>query len=433
MARWGAGICAAIALVLVASCSGAHREVSPGRLRGVHLEVVGAWSGTEQTRFSRVLTAFSDQTGAVVRYTSAHGRVPATLDARIAAGAPPDVAMLPQPGLLRRYAQAGLLVPLDSDTEQAVERHYAPVWRSLASYAGREYGIWFKAANKSLIWYDISLFERAGVVPPRDLTDLRRVANALHDKSIAAFAVAGADPWTLTDFFENLYLALSGPDRYDDLAVHRLHWTDPSVATALRTMALLLAPDLLLGGSAAALRTGFENSISQAFARPPAAAMVAEGDFVASVVSARTTAIIGVDVDVFPFPVNVAGQSSVVAGGDVAVQLKASPAASALMRFLATPAAAAIWAAVGGFISPNLDLDLSTYPDPLSRSIARSLIEAGDGLRFDLSDLQPAEFGAQPGAGMQGELRKFLMSHDVAGTQLRLEKAATAAFVNQGR
>ena len=68
------------------------------------------------------------------------------------------------------------------------------------------------------------------------------------------------------------------------------------------------------------------------------------------------------------------------------------------------------------------------YPDELTRTIARSLIEAGDGFRFDLSDLQPAAFGSTPNAGMQGALRDFLITRDVPGTAQRLERAATAAY-----
>ncbi len=430
MGRWRAAGCLVAAAVLLASCSGERHRVASGQLAGARLEVMGAWSGTEQARFSRVLAAFSSRTGAVVRYTSAHGRVPGALDARIAVGRAPDVAMLPQPGALRHYARAGLLVPLDPAAQQLVQRHYSTVWRDLASYSGREYGVWFKAANKSLIWYDISLFERAGLVPPSDLDGLRRVAGMLRARGIATFALAGGDAWTLTDWFENLYLALAGPGRYDELAEHRLRWTDPSVASTLRAMASLLAPAFLLGGTAGASSARFEDSVAEAFGSPPAAAMVAEGDFVASVVATRTRAAIGVDVDVFPFPTTAAGQPMVVGGGDVAVQLRASPAASALMRFLALPEAAAIWAGAGGFLSPNLDLDLSVYPDPLARSIAGGLIEAGDNLRFDLSDLQPAGFGANPTAGLQGELRRFLGNRDVAATQRRLEAAATAAFAH---
>jgi len=161
--------------------------------------------------------------------------------------------------------------------------------------------------------------------------------------------------------------------------------------------------------------------------------MVAEGDFVAGVIAARTKARIGTDVDVAPFPLANRAVPAVVGGGDVAVQLRSSPAAAELMRYLATPAAAAIWAAAGSFISANLELDLSVYPDDVTRSIARSLLEAGDGFRFDLSDLQPAAFGSAPNAGMQGALRGLLISHDVAGTAQRLETAAAAAYATSPR
>ncbi len=420
------------AALLVTSCVNRDQDAEGPDLRGAALEVVGPWSGAEQASFSLVLKAFSASTGVAARYTSAHGQVPATLDARIAAGTPPEVAMLPQPGLLRRYAKSGRLIPLDPDTERLVEQHYAPVWRALAVQGGRGYGVWFKAANKSLIWYDIAAFERAGVVAPQDLDGLLRAARALAEQRIAAFAVGGADPWTLTDWFENLYLRVAGEARYDRLAAHQLPWTDPSVTATLRLMRTLLAPDLVLGGTVGVLSTGFEDSIAQAFGRPAGAAMVSEGDFVASVVTARTTAVIGVDVDLFPFPARLPGVPGVVGAGDVAVQMTASPAAAAFLRYLASPEAAAIWAAEGGFISPNLDLDLSVYPDSLTRSMARSVIEAGDAFRFDLSDLQPAEFGAQPRAGMQAELRRLLTTDDIGFVQRRLESAAAAAFARQG-
>ena len=48
---------------------------------------------------------------------------------------------------------------------------------------------------------------------------------------------AASDAWTVTDWFENLYLRLAGPERYDGVAAHELPWTDPSVATTLRAMA----------------------------------------------------------------------------------------------------------------------------------------------------------------------------------------------------
>jgi len=433
--RWRAlTVAVGVALgVFSPSCSAPQRAGTYAQMRGARLEVLAAWSGTEQARFTAVLRGFSSRTGAVVTYASARQGVPQVLDARLAAGDPPDVALLPQPGLLRRYAQSGRLVPLDDATVRLVRRDYAPVWQSLASSGGRQFGVWFKAANKSLLWYDVAAFERAGIAPPDRLDGLLTAARTLRDSGIAPFSVGGADRWTLTDWFENLYLQMSGPQAYDQLAAHRLAWTDASVTAALAVMARLLSPENLRAGVAGTLRTGFEDSVARAFTTPPAAAMVVEGDFVASVVTARTTAQIGVDVDAVPFPAARPGVPVMVGGGDVAVQLRPSAAGAELMRYLASPEAAAVWARAGGFISPNQELDLAMYPDALTRSMARSLVEAGDGFRFDLSDLQPPAFGSTPTAGMQLALHDFLQTRDVPGTASRLERMAAAAYAGRSR
>lgn len=421
--RWRLPALLVIGVVLAACASGTSADRN--RLRGSTLVVLGSWSGAEQVSFTGVMKAFSASTGARIRYVSANGRyMPDLIDAAIGRGRPPDVALLPQPGLLRRYAAAGRLVPLDETTRQLVRSHYAPIWRSLASSGGREYGVWFKAANKSLIWYDVASFERAGVVPPGDLAGLDRVAAELRRHGVTPFAVGGYDGWTLTDLFENLYLRFAGPARYDELTRHRIPWTDPTVSRTLAVMRRLLAPGNLMGGTKGALHTSFERSVPEAFGPPARAAMLIEGDFVAGFVASRSRIRIGADVDVVPFPGTYGGLPVVVGGGDVAVQMTANPAATELMRFLASPQAAAVWAAKGGYISPNLDLDLSVYPDALSRALARQVIEAGSGFRFDLSDMLPAGFGSAPWSGMQGALRAFLRDRDVAVAQRRLEAAA---------
>lgn len=426
--RGGRPAATAVALLLLlGGCTGPGRSDPAQPLRGARLEVLATWTGTEQERFERVLADFQGRTGAVVTYTPVTEPFADVLTRRRAAGHLADVAFLPQPGLLRERAAGGELVPLDGATRELVQAHFAPTFARLASYDGRLYGVWFKAANKSLVWYRLSAFERLGAVPPRTLAGLVSLADRFAAVGIAPFAVAGVDAWTLTDWFENLYLRSAGPDRYDALAQHRIPWTDPSVLQALRLLTRLLAPDHLTGGVAGALRTGFEASVEQLAGPRAQAAMVMEGDFVAGAVTGRTAAVLGTDVDVFPFPTGPAGAAGVVGGGDVAVLLRSSAAGTALLRFLATPEAAALWAAAGGFVSPNLDLDLAVYPDEISRSVARRLLEAGDQFHFDLSDLQPAAFGGSDRTGMAGELRGLLAHRDVGRTAARLELQARAA------
>ena len=98
---------------------------------------------------------------------------------------------------------------------------------------------------------------------------------------------------------------------------------------------------------------------------------------------------------------------------------------------MATPEAAEIWAAEGGFLSPNQNLDPSVYPDDITRRAGEALVSASEAgnVRFDMSDLQPAEFGSTTGEGMWGILQDFVRNpEDVEGTAQALEDAATAAY-----
>jgi ABC-type glycerol-3-phosphate transport system substrate-binding protein len=417
-----------VVLVLaLAACNTARRTSTDAGIHGVRLQVLAVWAGAEQRRFREVLDAFERETGATVTYISAGHRIADELADRRARGTLPDVAFIPQPGLLRQYARDGVIVPIAAEGVREVDRNYSPIWQTLGSVDGRQYGVWFKAANKSLVWYSVGAFERAGVVPPATLDGFAAVAGRITASGTPAFSLGAADGWTLTDWFENVYLAVAGVDRYDRLAAHRLAWTDPSVEAALRLLVTLWAPPNVAGGADSARRTSFETSVSRAFARPPTAAMVVEGDFVQGLVVGDHLATPGVDVDVFAFPAGPGTAPEVVGGGDAAVALRDTPAAQALLRFLATPRAASIWAAHGGFVSPNANVDLAVYPDVTSRAIARRLIEAGDRFRFDLSDLQPAAFGGVEGSGMRGALQELLTSRDVEATAARLEADATAA------
>ncbi|MDQ3766737.1 MAG: carbohydrate ABC transporter substrate-binding protein, partial [Actinomycetota bacterium] len=139
---------------------------------------------------------------------------------------------------------------------------------------------------------------------------------------------------------------------------------------------------------------------------------------------------VGTEADFFDFPI-IEGDGAVVGGGDVGVALTDNPDAQALLAFLATPEAAEVWASKGGFISPNEKLDMSVYPDEISGRIAEGVVAAaGSGsFRFDMSDLQPAEFGATAGRGMWVRMQDFLKNpDDISGVTKALESDAKKAF-----
>ncbi|QKW06812.1 carbohydrate ABC transporter substrate-binding protein [Streptomyces sp. NA04227] len=400
------------------------------KLDGEKLEVAAVWTGAEQANFKKVLDEFGKRTGAEVTFVPAQDPIINFLGSKIAGGSPPDVAMLPQVGAIQQAVDKKWAKPVGKEAQDQLAKNYARGWQDLGKIGGTQYGVYFKAANKSLVWYNAKVFENAGAQEPKTWKDFLATSQTVYDSGVTPLSVGGADGWTLTDWFENIYLSQAGPEKYDQLAQHKIKWTDPSVKDALTTLGELFGKkDYVAGGADGALQTEFPASVTQTFTggEQPKAGMVFEGDFV-GINIAETDAKIGTDAKVFPFPA-VGDKAPVVSGGDAAVLLKESKAGQALLTFLASPDAAEIWAGQGGFLSPNKNADLAAYPNDVQRSMAKALIDAGDDFRFDMSDQAPQSFGGTPGKGEWKALQDFLKNpKDVAGTQKALEADAAKAY-----
>ena len=383
----------------------------------------------EGQAFIEVLAAFTAATGIEVNYTGLGDDLPTILSTRVEGGDPPDVAVLPQPGLLKDLVAREALVPVDQAVADAMAANFAPVWSDLATVDGTLYGVYFKASNKSTVFYRLDTFGELGLAPPATYEEWIGHSQTLVDNGFSPLAIGGADGWTLSDWFENIYVRTAGKDLYDQLTNHEIAWTDDSVKDAFAVMGQLLGnEDFIARGADGALQMGFVDSVIAALGTEPEAVMVYEGDFVAGVAAAEAGTVAGVDFDFFPFPSIAGSPPAVMGGGDVAVALTDNPGAQALLEFLTTANGIQSWAATGGFISPNQALDLSVYPDDVSRRSAEILTSA-EVFVFDMSDLVPAALGGTAGAGIWGGLQNWLEDPaDVDAVLEQLEAEAVAAF-----
>ncbi|HVQ91583.1 MAG TPA: ABC transporter substrate-binding protein [Mycobacteriales bacterium] len=365
--------------------------------------VTGGWndfdSAEERAKFMTVLDGFTARTGIPVVYRAPTNRdrfAPGLL-ADIDHGQAPDVAFLPQPGLLRTLAGCGRLSPLPDEVQRSIAANYTPMWQQLGAVDGTSYGVVFKAANKSTIWYDTSTFATAGVEPPKNWADFLRVSESVRAVTSSAIAIGGANEWVLTDWFENIYLRQAGSEKYDELAQHKIPWTDPSVLRALTTLSQLWSTPGLVAGQPA--RMDLNQSVAAVFDEHNAG-MVFEGDFlVNSVASLVGTAGLWNRAKFFEFPSFGRPNSTLMVGGDIAVMTRRSAGAARFLQYLASPESAASWARAGGLVSPNRNLPLDTYQDLASRQSAADLANAKV-IRFDLSDQLPTEFGGTPDQGL---------------------------------
>ncbi|WP_406209410.1 ABC transporter substrate-binding protein [Streptomyces sp. NBC_01017] len=437
MRRQNTPLASCIVLILVSSAATCDDLGDSGNkeLNGLNISVAGAWTGSEQKNFQKVLDNFNDKTGAKAYFVSTGNNVSPVVGRKIETGNAPDVALLPQLSVLEQFADNGWLEPLSATARAAVNDNYANVWREYGSRHGTLYGVYFKVAHKSTVWYSPETFARAGAWRPSTFEEMLSAGQAMSDSGLDAFAIAGKDGWTLTDWFENVYLSQAGPEKYDALAAHELKWTDPSIVDALAELGKLFnKKHLIAGGPDGALNIDFPGSVKKVFGPKPEAGMVYEGDFVAGVAQGQYDKSMGKDADFFPFPAVKGGAVPVISGGDAAVVLKDGRNAAAgmkLVEYLATPEAAAVWAKLGGFLSPNKQLSIHTYNKITTRAMADSLVNADDRVRFDMSDQAPASFGGTDGASEWKILQDFLRDpSDPKATAMKLEDAAANAYRN---
>ena len=393
------------------------------------LSVIGIWSGAEQKSFQAVLDAFETKyPGVKVKYTSGGDNTPTILSTAVEGGSPPDLAAVGQPGLVKEFQTKGALKPIDF-AQDTIDAEYPEDIADLGKIDDKLYSFVFKAANKSTVWYNTASFTDAGVEAPATWEDFLANSKTIGSSGTPAYSIAGADGWTLTDLFENIYLRQAGGDKYDQLTDHEIPWTDASVKTALTSMADILGDtDNIKGGTSGALQTEFPTSVENVFVNPAKAAQVIEGDFVPGVVADKTKLKPIEGYNVFDFPSINGSGPTVVGGGDSVVMFNDNEASQALVEYLASKEAQTVWAKRGGFSSPNKSVDPNVYPDELTKKTA-SAIASAETFRFDMSDLAPAAFGGTAGQGEWKALQDFLEDpKDVDGAAEALEKAAAKAY-----
>ena len=391
----------------------------------------GIWTASSgQKQFADVIKAFNKKYPNVkVNYKPVGNDLPTVLATAVAGGHPPDMADIAQPGTVKQLATQGKLKPI-TYANSVISANFAPAWRKLGTFNGKLYALVFKAANKSLVWYNVPAFKAAGVKPPKTWAQLLAAAKVIKSSGTPAYSIGGADGWTLTDLFENIYLRTWGPAKYEALSAHKIKWTDPSVATALKTMGQIVGDTAnVAGGTSGALQYGFNDSVTNAFASPPKAAMVFEADFVGGVILSSTKAKSGTGFNTFTFPsIKPAGAGGVEIAGDLFVTFRDTPAIRAFVSFLATAPAAEAWAKQGGFGTGNHNVPASIYPDAITKA-TEGPIQTAKSVVFDMSDEQPPSFGGTTGQGEWGLFQEFLKSpSNVSGIQKKLESAATAAY-----
>jgi len=396
-------------------------------LEGETIEVMASWGGAEQAGFGEVLAAFTAATGVEVTYVSER-EMSQVLPTRIAGGNAPDVAMIPRPGEIAAFVEDGVAISYaDLGVDMgAISGNYSDSVLDLGTFGGDLYGLMTASNSKSTFWYKPASFAEQGFDVPETFDELVAITDAYVAAGKVPLSIGGLDGWTLTDWFENIYVRVAGPDNYNKLFVtQEIPWTDPTVVTAMELFRDIITPtdDKLIGGAAGTNSTGFIDAWDLVLGGD--AEMYYEGGFMGNFARDNFPDLTGgTDYSFFNFPeIDSQYGKPVVGGGDFAVAFTNTPGSRAFIDFLATEEANAIWATAseGSRITPHQGVSSTLFADPLT-ALEAGFIKSADIFVFDGSDLAPAAVG---GDAMFTALQTFIQNpDDILGVLEFIESAA---------
>ncbi|MFW6183166.1 MAG: extracellular solute-binding protein, partial [Chloroflexota bacterium] len=368
-----------------------------GEFSGSTVTIFGKWTEAEEENFVNALAPFEEATGIDVQYEGS-SEFETLITVRVEGGDAPDVAGFPQPGLLAQFVHEGAIPDhaqfLDVDR---LHENYGEAWIDLATVDGQLSGVFYRASTKSIVWYPVEAFEEAGYEIPQTWDELI----ALSDQIVAdggtpwclSMEHSGATGWVATDWIEDILLRTAPPEVYDQWVAHEIPFNSPEVMEAAEMMSeIWFNPDYVYGGTTGILTIWVGDTQTPMFEDPPGCWLHRQAGWIPDFWPEGVEP--GVDSSFFYLPpIEEEYGNPVLGAGDVFAAFNDNPETAALMEYLASPEGAEVWVKAGGFISPNNGVPADWYGNYVDQAQAEILQNATT-LRFDASDLMPAEVGA---------------------------------------
>ncbi len=373
---------------------------APGAKTSV--EILFGFGGDQTQGFKDSLDPWAKANGITINYTQADS-FDTVVRTRVAGNNLPDIAIFPQPGLLKDIQKTGKLQQLDSVLDMSkLKSSIVPGFLEAAQVDGKQYGVPVSMNVKSLLFYDKKNFAAKGYTQPTTLTELKSLATKIKTDGTAPFCVGfesgSATGWAGTDWIEELVLKQLGPQKYDQWVNHTLKFDSPEIKGVFQTYSdLVLAEGQTYGGAKSIVSTAFQTAANPMFETPPKCYLHHQGNFITQKGFFPETVRSQMDttVGVYPFPKDVS--DTVLGGGDIAAMMTANDTnvTKVMKAITEDPKFGEAWAGPSdrGFLSPHKDFDTSKYGTDLAKSIAK-IAYTSSGIRFDGSDQMPGAVGA---------------------------------------
>lgn len=321
---------------------------------------------------------------------------------KIQANDTPDIALIPQPGVVADMVKRGAAKPLDDVVDTGkLESDMVPGTLDAGTVDGKLYGVLVSMNVKSLVFYPKKAWDKAGYKAPDSLDALTALADQIKKDGTPPWCFAvGSDAatgWPATDWFEDLIMQQSGVDVYKDWVTNKVKFdSDP-----VREAAAYFGKTMFTGGNVAGGRdsiasTAFGDADNPMWDAKPGCMLLKQGNFIVSKDFMPENVVSDVDanIGVFGFPpAEAGGDNPTLGGGDMATLLSDSDSAKEVMKILAGDKIGKDAAPTSSFLSAHKSFDKSLYPSDLTRTIADVAYNTDEFL-YDGSDSMPGAVGA---------------------------------------
>jgi alpha-glucoside transport system substrate-binding protein len=348
----------------------------------------------EAERLETAYAEFEECTGVNIEHEPS-GDFEEQLQIRVQGGNAPDIAAIPQPGLIATLANDGALIPL-TDLEPYVRDNFIEGFADFGTVEGTFYAAPLGANIKSIVWYSPTAFEEGGYEIPETWDEML----ALSDQIVAdggtpwcaGIESGGATGWPATDWIEDAMLRTGGPDVYDQWVAHEIPFNDPQVKEAADLVAgVLLNPDYVGSVEQIAVTAFQEGGLG---ILDGSCFMHRQANFYGNNFPTDVSKGPDGEVNAFFLPMLAADDERVMlVAGEFMGAFRDAPEVMDTIQFMTSSEYANARAAESAWMSANLGLDINVYTDPLDKELAE-IFQQSDVTRFDGSDLMPAEVGS---------------------------------------
>ena len=384
----------------VAGCEDYAQYGTPGG----SVEVYSTIQGVEADNLVLSWEKFSECTGIDVEYVGTQ-EFETQINVRIEGGDAPDLAIVPQPGLLTRLVDTGAVAAAPAEVEANVDEFWSESWKQYGTVDGTFYAAPLMASVKGWVWYSPSEFAEKGYEVPATWDDMMALTeqmaadgadNELYRPWCIGFESGDATGWAGTDWIEDIVLRQAGAEAYDAWVAGDLDFNSPEIIEAFDTFGAIAKDPAYVNGGLG----GPESIVSTSF--NDGGLPILEGNcslhHQASFYEAQWPegTVVAEDGDVWAFitpKINADDPDAVTGGGEFVAAFNSEPATAALQAYLSSDTWANNRVSLGGVISANKGLDSNNASSPIGKASIEILQGEDTVFRFDASDLMPAAVG----------------------------------------